>query len=141
MFFVWWLANSLIAGLAPGKSALLANWIFDFEYRHPNVFTVSHFIGSSAESASHYSILRRVMSEIKEKMVSVPLLFFPPPLAYGQQRQRWQSFMEEIPTDMQDLISQFDFWLTRIGHEHLRMVASPLLMCVCVCFLSIPGYY
>ncbi|XP_071504967.1 uncharacterized protein [Diadema antillarum] len=49
-----------------GKSALVANWCGRFEERHPDDFIFMHFIGSSADSASHFRLLRRLYEELKE---------------------------------------------------------------------------
>eukprot|EP00057_Strongylocentrotus_purpuratus_P006384 XP_011660858.1 PREDICTED: uncharacterized protein LOC576310 isoform X1 [Strongylocentrotus purpuratus] len=49
-----------------GKSALVANWCGRFEDEHPNDFMFMHFIGSSADSASHLRLLRRLFEELKQ---------------------------------------------------------------------------
>ncbi|XP_072039857.1 uncharacterized protein [Amphiura filiformis] len=48
-----------------GKSALVANWCGRFEEKCPDDFLFFHFIGSSAESASHLNLLRRLYEELK----------------------------------------------------------------------------
>ncbi|XP_041471148.1 TPR repeat-containing protein DDB_G0287407-like [Lytechinus variegatus] len=49
-----------------GKSALVANWCGRFEDEHPGDFMFMHFIGSSADSASHLRLLRRLFEELKQ---------------------------------------------------------------------------
>ncbi|XP_030833932.1 TPR repeat-containing protein DDB_G0287407 [Strongylocentrotus purpuratus] len=49
-----------------GKSALVANWCGRFEDEHPNDFMFMHFIGSSADSASHLRLIRRLFEELKQ---------------------------------------------------------------------------
>ncbi len=48
-----------------GKSALVANWVARFEEAEPDTFVFMHFIGSSAESASHLKLMRRLFEEMK----------------------------------------------------------------------------
>ena len=48
-----------------GKSALLANWAFDYDKRHPDELIIKHFIGSSPQSADWTMMLRRIMGELK----------------------------------------------------------------------------
>lgn len=50
-----------------GKSALLANWIHAYRGKNPETFILFHFIGSSSESTSHYSLMLRIMGEIKKR--------------------------------------------------------------------------
>jgi len=47
-----------------GKSALLANWVARWRQAHPNDFVIQHYIGSSAMSAGHLALMRRLMVAI-----------------------------------------------------------------------------
>ncbi len=44
-----------------GKSALLANWVARRRQAHPGDFVYQHYIGSSAMSAGHLALIRRLM--------------------------------------------------------------------------------
>jgi tetratricopeptide (TPR) repeat protein len=50
-----------------GKSALLANWVLKYQEKHPEDLLIMHFIGSSPNSADWQSMLRRIMSEFKQR--------------------------------------------------------------------------
>lgn len=52
-----------------GKSALVANWCGRFEDDNPGDFLFMHFIGSSADSASHLRLLRRLFEELKQHFI------------------------------------------------------------------------
>jgi tetratricopeptide (TPR) repeat protein len=47
-----------------GKSALLANWVARWRQAHPGDFVFQHYIGSSAMSAGHLALMRRLMAAI-----------------------------------------------------------------------------
>ena len=56
----------LIEGEAgSGKSALIANWITLHQARHPHDIIVSHFLGSSSESAAPVEIMQRTIRLIE----------------------------------------------------------------------------
>ncbi|XP_070541009.1 uncharacterized protein [Ptychodera flava] len=76
-----------------GKSALVANWIGKFEENHPDAFVFVHFIGSSAESASHIKLLRRLLEELK--------MFF--------------GFEMAIPRSDTNVLREFPTWLRLAG--------------------------
>ncbi|HHL32770.1 MAG TPA: DUF4062 domain-containing protein [Desulfobulbaceae bacterium] len=73
-----------------GKSSLLANWCFRFQNQHPNTFLLPHFIGSSTDSTDYGAMLRRIMSEIKERY----------------------DLQNEIPDTIEELRLQFPNWLS-----------------------------
>jgi tetratricopeptide (TPR) repeat protein len=92
-----------------GKSALIANWVKGYKERHPDDFIVMHFIGSSAESTNHISILRRIMVEIDERTgikryTKDKDLDSTSAIGSGE---------EGIPSDPQNIIEQFPIWLTK----------------------------
>lgn len=94
-----------------GKSALIANWVEGFREKHPDDFILLHFIGSSADSADHVPLLRRIMLEIKahtepeqkeiEGSSGINIPFNRP------------DEEEDIPTDPQKLIEAFPLWLAK----------------------------
>jgi nephrocystin-3 len=49
-----------------GKSALLATWIARYQQKNPDAYILYHFIGGAPDSADHYSLMRRIMFELKE---------------------------------------------------------------------------
>ncbi|XP_078619476.1 uncharacterized protein LOC144886633 isoform X1 [Branchiostoma floridae x Branchiostoma japonicum] len=55
----------LVGESGSGKSALVANWVSKYEQAHPDHFVFVHFIGSSAESSNHVTLVRRLMEELK----------------------------------------------------------------------------
>ncbi|CAH1253937.1 TEP1 [Branchiostoma lanceolatum] len=55
----------LVGESGSGKSALVANWVSKHEQAHPDHFVFVHFIGSSAESSNHVTLVRRLMEELK----------------------------------------------------------------------------
>ncbi|XP_019626894.1 PREDICTED: uncharacterized protein LOC109471895 isoform X3 [Branchiostoma belcheri] len=55
----------LVGESGSGKSALVANWVSRYEQAHPDQFVFVHFIGSSAESSNHVTLVRRLMEELK----------------------------------------------------------------------------
>nr|XP_006817896.1 PREDICTED: uncharacterized protein LOC100371827 [Saccoglossus kowalevskii] len=76
-----------------GKSALIANWVAKYEEANQEAFVFVHFIGSSAESASHTKLLRRLMEELK--------LYF--------------DFDMAVPSSDSNLIRDFPAWLRLAG--------------------------
>lgn len=48
-----------------GKTALLANWLRQYNEKHPDVFVFFHFVGSSADSTNYLHLIRRLLEEIK----------------------------------------------------------------------------
>jgi hypothetical protein len=59
----------IITGMSgSGKSALLANWVRQYTFQHPEDVLVSHFIGNSMNGADLHNTLRAVMVDIKERL-------------------------------------------------------------------------
>jgi tetratricopeptide (TPR) repeat protein len=50
-----------------GKSALLANWAFNYRTQHPGDLVIMHFIGASPYSSDWMAMLRRIMGEFKNR--------------------------------------------------------------------------
>ena len=50
-----------------GKSALLANWAFQYREKHPEELLIMHFIGSTPYSTDWMAMLRRIMGEFKRR--------------------------------------------------------------------------
>ena len=48
-----------------GKSALLANWLQEFQENHPDVYVLAHFTGSTASSSNHLALIRRIIAELQ----------------------------------------------------------------------------
>ncbi|XP_072040846.1 uncharacterized protein [Amphiura filiformis] len=83
-----------------GKSALVANWCGRFEEKNPDDFLFMHFIGSSAESASHLNLLRRLYEELRE---------------YLQQDLT-------IPTSERSLVLELPMWLKLASNRGNRVM-------------------
>jgi tetratricopeptide (TPR) repeat protein len=77
-----------------GKSALLANWYFDYRERHPESFVLIHFIGNTVDSADPIRLLRRIMLELKRR--------FPEQLS------------DDVTNDLDKMREEFSSWLTRV---------------------------
>ncbi len=76
-----------------GKSALLANWAYNYRATHPNDFVLMHFIGATPFSADWAAMLRRIMGELQHR--------------YGIE--------EEIPGQPEMLRRAFASWLHRVA--------------------------
>ena len=74
-----------------GKSALLANWLLQYQKAHPETVSLIHFIGATPYSAGWAAMLRRILGEFKRRF----------------------DIREEIPTDPNALRSTFANWLHR----------------------------
>lgn len=48
-----------------GKTALVANWLNQFNKNNPDTFVFFHFVGSSADSTSYINLVKRLIEEIK----------------------------------------------------------------------------
>eukprot|EP00004_Rigifila_ramosa_P012173 TRINITY_DN261_c0_g1_i6.p1 TRINITY_DN261_c0_g1~~TRINITY_DN261_c0_g1_i6.p1 ORF type:complete len:918 (-),score=235.13 TRINITY_DN261_c0_g1_i6:357-2960(-) len=75
-----------------GKSSLMANWSIKYEEKHADQLMITHYIGATPSSSYHYSLLRRVMAEIKEYL----------------------DLPDEVPTDMDELVPQFPIWFEKV---------------------------
>ncbi|XP_071959587.1 uncharacterized protein [Antedon mediterranea] len=88
-----------------GKSALIANWCTRYEEKHQNDFVFMHFIGSSAESASHLNLLRRLYEEMKQ--------FF--------------NFPQAVPSSDRNLVLDLPSWLKQAGNSGNVMIVLDAL--------------
>ena len=55
----------LLGESGSGKSALLANWAFNYQKTYPLIPLIQHYIGSSPYSTDWASMIRRIMGELK----------------------------------------------------------------------------
>jgi tetratricopeptide (TPR) repeat protein len=90
----------LLGESGSGKSALLANWASRYREAYPNDFLVTHYVGSSADSADYVRILRRVMEEIRTR--------YPEPSVGLLERRE-----EEIPLDPKKVVEAFPLWIAK----------------------------
>ncbi len=74
-----------------GKSALLANWVHRWGETHPDDFVIQHYIGGTADSASHWRLMSRLIREI----------------------QRWTSDPDDVPTSHEDILRDFPLRLSK----------------------------
>ncbi|XP_033109970.1 uncharacterized protein LOC117111193 [Anneissia japonica] len=88
-----------------GKSALIANWCTRYEEKNPSHFIFMHFIGSSAESASHLNLLRRLYEEMKQ--------FF--------------NFPQPVPSSDRNLVLDLPSWLKQAGNSGKVMLVLDAL--------------
>ncbi len=72
-----------------GKSALLSNWVLDYQEQHPEDLVIYYFIGSSADTTNYVEMLRYVMARLKAHY----------------------HIDEELPTEPKQLVEKFPFWL------------------------------
>ena len=108
-----------------GKSALLANWAKEYRQRHPETFLISHYIGSTADSADYVQMLRRIMEEIKNHLAlggtgaqesTRPI---PTPSSPTDD--------DAIPSDPKKIVETFPLWLARIAaKEKLILIIDAL---------------
>ncbi len=120
-----------------GKSALLANWALKYQAEHPGELVLTHFIGASPASADLAAMLRRLMTELKQRF----------------------DLPGEVPTDEQKLSAAFPNWLSmaaakgsftlvldalnqleeRLGARQLHWLPNELPENVHVLVSSLPG--
>ncbi|NQT13105.1 MAG: tetratricopeptide repeat protein [Planctomycetes bacterium] len=88
----------VLGALGGGKSALLANWLARWRERHPTDFVFQHYIGSTPDSADHWQLIARLVTEIRQ----------------------WTDDPDEILRDREGLLRDFPLWLAkaRIKAEH-----------------------
>jgi nephrocystin-3 len=90
-----------------GKSALIVNWVDKYKKDHHDDFIITHFIGSTPDSADYTALLRRIMEEIKARYEPASKESTPSPL-------RGEGWGEgEIPIDPQKIVEVFPLWLAK----------------------------
>jgi nephrocystin-3 len=94
----------LLGGSGSGKSTLLANWIERWRVNYPEDYLIQHYIGSTPDSADHWRLMRRLISEIK----------------------RWTGDPEEVPHTHDELLKTFSVWLakarSKAEHDGVRCI-------------------
>lgn len=88
-----------------GKSALLANWAYMYRQQHPDAFIVSHYIGSTTDSADYLHILRRIMEEIRDA--------YAPETTQEHDASSIGVDDDRVPTDARKIVEGFPLWLRR----------------------------
>jgi len=81
----------LLGDSGSGKSALLANWLYEWRKAHPTDFIFQHYIGGTPDGAVHWKLMTRLMAEIK----------------------RWTDDPEELPKTNDDMLRDFPLWLSK----------------------------
>jgi nephrocystin-3 len=94
----------LLGQSGSGKSALVANWVAEWRKNYPHDLIIEHYIGSTADSADHWRLMRRLIEEIK----------------------RWTGDPEDVPHAHDDLLKTFPVWLakarSKAEHSHVRCI-------------------
>ncbi len=88
----------LLGDSGSGKSALLANWLAHWHKEHSNDYIFQHYIGGTPDSAGHWRLMTRLVSEIK----------------------RWSGDPEELPKSHDDLFKKFPVWLDKARYKAER---------------------
>lgn len=86
-----------------GKSALLAHWSARYREDHPGAFVVEHYVGGGGHG-DHVALVRRVMTEIKERC----------------------DIGDAVPTAAEDAVEAFPFWLGYVQRERMVLVIDGL---------------
>lgn len=50
-----------------GKSALIANWIYEYQKEHPDIFILFYFTGCTPGSTDPNKLLKRILEELKDR--------------------------------------------------------------------------
>jgi nephrocystin-3 len=94
----------LLGDSGSGKSALIANWVQHWKNEHPKDFIFQHYIGGSSDSAVHWKIMTRLISEIK----------------------KWSDDCEELPKTNDDILRDFAVWLAKArlkaAHDGIKFI-------------------
>ena len=78
-----------------GKSALLANWISQYQKENPKTYILYHFIGGAPDSTDYIQIIRRLIEELKLRF----------------------QIKDEIPNEPKELIKSFPQFLAQTGRD------------------------
>jgi len=78
-----------------GKSALLANFITQYQKENPDTYILYHFTGGTPDSTDYIQIIRRIMEELKLRF----------------------EIKDEIPNEPGELIKSFPHFLAQTGRD------------------------
>jgi nephrocystin-3 len=81
----------LLGDSGSGKSALLANWVKHWREISPGDYLFQHYIGGTTDSADHWKLMKRLISEIK-RLTNDP---------------------DDLPRTNDDLLRDFIVWLAK----------------------------
>lgn len=102
-----------------GKSALLANWVKNYCENHPDVFIITHYIGSTSDSADYVVMLRRIMEEIGNRYKAEQQILSESSITSEKK--------DNIYMDSQKVIEAFSLWLARAAaHGPIVLVIDAL---------------
>jgi len=94
----------LLGNSGSGKSALLANWVKHRREISPGDFIFQHYIGGTPDSADHWKLMKRLISEIK-RLTGDP---------------------EDLPPTNDELLKDFVVWLAKArifaGQKGIRFI-------------------
>lgn len=88
----------IIGEAGSGKSALVANWINQWQIKHPEDYIFQHYIGATPDSSDYLNVISRSISIIKD----------------------WTKDPNDLPTDKNDLIKEFVCWLSKARMKGVR---------------------
>jgi nephrocystin-3 len=101
-----------------GKSALLANWVAHRRQAHPCDFVFQHYIGSSAMSAGHLALMRRLMVAIVRWCGADD-----PAGSLGLEEEE-----KKIPAKTEEIVKLFPDYLGRLSAEAKRKGVGAVLV-------------
>ena len=101
-----------------GKSALLANWVARWREAHPGDFLFQHYIGSSAMSAGHLALMRRLMVAIVRWCGADD-----PADPRGLEEAE-----KQIPAKAEDIVKVFPDYLNRLAARARRKGVGAILV-------------
>jgi len=78
-----------------GKTALVANWLARYRRANPQARTFAHYLGSTADSADPWQMIRRLLQTLKE----------------------WGTWEEDIPAEREELEEKLPLALASAGHK------------------------
>ena len=78
-----------------GKTALVANWLARYRRANPQARTFVHYLGSTADSADPWQMIRRLLQTLKE----------------------WGTWEEDIPAEREQLEEKLPLALASAGHS------------------------
>jgi nephrocystin-3 len=110
---------TILGASGGGKSALLANWVARRRQVNPNDFVFQHYIGSSAMSAGHLALMRRLMVAIVRWCGADD-----PAGASGLEEEE-----KKIPAAAEEIVKVFPDYLSRLaGRARQKGVRAVLVL-------------